>query len=258
MCRYSIGMKVHVTGASGFVGRGLMERIGASAPLADADAIVHLAGIAHRRASREELRRVNVDLAVETAKKAAAAGASFLFISTAKVHGEEGLFSEKSPIAPKDPYAESKARAEDALRAIPGLRLTVLRPPLVYGPGVTANFLSLMKAVASGIPLPFASIENRRSFVFLGNLVDAIVNCLGRPGTFLVSDGVAISTPNLCRELAGALGRPARLFAFPPPLLPAKLAASLALDDSLIRREWKPPFSLEAGLAQTAAWYRQA
>ena len=247
-------MKVHVTGASGFIGAGVCESVETVA-LDKAEAVVHLAAVAHRRASREELQYVNVDLAVEMARRAAAAGASFLFMSTVKVHGEHGLFNETSPIAPRDPYGESKARAEEALRAIPGLRLTVLRPPLVYGPGVKANFLSLMRAVASGIPLPFASIENRRSFVYLGNLVDAIVNCLGRPGTFLVSDGIAVSTPDLCRALGRALGRPARLFGFPPPLLPGKLSSSLEVNDSLIRREWRPPFSAEQGLSRTAAWY---
>jgi len=249
------GMKVHITGAGGFIGTAL-SRVLRGVSLREAEAVVHLAGIAHRRASAEELQRVNVDFAVDTAKKAAAAGASFLFMSSVKVHGEEGCFSEKSPMSPQDAYADSKARAEDALRVIPGLRLTVLRPPLVYGPGVKANFLALMKAVASGFPLPFASIENRRSFIFVGNLVDAIVSCIGRQGTYLVSDGAPLSTPELCRAMARALGRPARLFAFPPPLLPAKFAASLEVDDSLIRREWRPPQSADQGLAQTVSWYR--
>lgn len=202
---------------------------------------------------------MNVDLAAQTAKKAAAAGAQFLFLSSLKVHGEssQSPFREDSPLAPKGVYAESKARAEDRLRAIPGLRLAVLRPPLVYGPGVKANFLALMNAVARGWPLPLASIRNRRSLVHVGNLADAIIACLGKEGTFLVSDGEAVSTPQLCREIGEALGRPARLFRFPSSLLPEKLSASLEVDDSHIRRTlgWKPPFTREQGLRLTAEWY---
>lgn len=250
-------MKIHVTGASGFIGRAFQEKIGQPVLLEQADAVVHLAGIAHRNASREELERVNIDLAAETARKAAARGAAFLFMSTVKVHGEEGLMTEQSPIAPEDLYADSKARAEDALRAIPGLRLAVLRPPLVYGPGVKANFLSLMRAIARGVPLPFASIRNRRSVVYVGNLVDAIVACLGKEGTWLVSDGVPVSTPELCRAIGAALGRPARLFPFPPLLLPAKIAASLEVDDSLLRRSWRAPFTMEQGLDATVNWYKK-
>lgn len=203
---------------------------------------------------------MNVDLAAQTAKKAAAAGAQFLFLSSLKVHGEssQSPFREDSPLAPKGVYAESKARAEDRLRAIPGLRLAVLRPPLVYGPGVKANFLALMNAVARGWPLPLASIRNRRSLVYVGNLADAIIACLGKEGTFLVSDGEAVSTPQLCREIGEALGRPARLFRFPSSLLPEKLSASLEVDDSHIHRTlgWKLPFTREQGLRRTAEWYR--
>ena len=221
--------------------------------------MVHLAAIAHRSASREELQRVNVDLAIRTAKKAAAVGAQFLFLSSLKVHGESSQlpFREDSPLAPRGVYAESKAHAEEALRAIPGLRLAVLRPPLVYGPGVKANFLALMKAVARGLPLPLASIRNRRSLVYAGNLADAIIACLGTEGTFLVSDGEPVSTPQLCREIGEALGRPARLFPFPTFLLPEKLSGSLELDDSHIRRTpgWKPPFTRAEGLRATAQWF---
>jgi nucleoside-diphosphate-sugar epimerase len=253
-------LKVAVTGASGFVGRtlgaALAEARHEQVSLENAQAVVHLAAIAHRRASREELQRVNVDLAVETARKAAAAGARFVFLSSVKVHGETSTapFREDSPIAPQDRYAESKARAEDALRAIPGLRLAVLRPPLAYGPGVKANFLALMKAVARGWPLPFASVDNRRSLIYVGNLAAAILACLGHEGTFLVSDGAPVSTAQLCRELGAALGRPARLFAFPPALLPKKLAGSLEIEDSPL--PWRRPFSREQGLRATAAWYR--
>jgi nucleoside-diphosphate-sugar epimerase len=252
-------VKIHVTGASGFVGRTLSAVLAEAghelSPLDDSKAVVHLAAIAHRRASREDLQRVNVGLAVDTAKKAAGAGARFIFLSSVKVHGETSHtpFREDSPISPQDRYAESKARAEEALRAIAGLRLTVLRPPLVYGAGVKANFLALMKAVARGWPLPFASVQNRRSLLYVGNLAAAILACLGREGTFLVSDGPAISTPQLCRELGDALGRPARLFAFPPALLPRKLAGSLEVQDSAL--PWQRPFSREEGLRATARWY---
>jgi nucleoside-diphosphate-sugar epimerase len=252
-------LKVAVTGASGFVGRTLCPSLAAAghelASPEAADACVHLAAIAHRRASRDELQRINVDLAVQAARKAAAAGARFVFLSSVKVHGETSAspLRETSPIAPRDEYAESKARAEEALRAVPGLRLAVLRPPLVYGPGVKANFLSLLKAVARGVPLPLASVDNRRSLVYVGNLAAAVLACLDREGTFLVSDGPAVSTPQLCRELGAALGRPARLFAFPPALLPRKLSGSLEVDDSTL--SWKRPFTRQEGLHATARWY---
>jgi nucleoside-diphosphate-sugar epimerase len=257
-------LKAAVTGASGFVGRALCAALTAGGhdivPLEEAQTVVHLAALAHRRAARDELERVNVNLAVATARKAAAVGASFVFLSSLKVHGEssEMPFREDSPLAPQDRYAESKVRAEEALHAIAGLRLAVLRPPLVYGPRVKANFLALMHAVARGWPLPLASIRNRRSLVYVGNLADAILACLGKEGTYLVCDGEPLSTPQLVREIGEALGRPARLFAFPGALLPVKVAGSLEADDSLIRRAlgWKPPFTRSRGLRDTARWYR--
>src|SRR5207237_505396 len=122
------------------------------ASLSGAEASIHLAAIAHRRASRPDLEDVNIHLTERVARQAAAEGARFVFLSSVKVHGEESSapLTERSAIAPQDPYAESKARAEDALRSIAGLRLAVLRPPLVYGPGVKANFLALMRAIARG------------------------------------------------------------------------------------------------------------
>jgi nucleoside-diphosphate-sugar epimerase len=153
------------------------------------------------------------------------------------------------------------------LRAVPGLSLTVLRPPLVYGPGVKANFLALMRAVARGWPLPLANIENRRSLVYAGNLADAAVRCLESPlaagKTYGVADGAPLSTPALCRALGAALGRPARLFPCPPALLefapPArKLTRSLVVDDSALRRElgWAPPHTFDEGLRLTAGWFQ--
>ena len=253
-------MRVHVTGAGGVIGRHrvpALQRAGheLQPALAGADVVVHLAGIAHRKASDDELQEVNVRLPERLARQAA----RFVFISSVKVHGERSTapFNERSPIRPEDAYGKSKARAEDALRAIAGLRLVVLRPPLVYGPGVKANFLSLMRAVARGWPLPLASIHNRRSLIYVGNLVDAIVRSLDGEGTYLVSDGDPLSTPQLCRDIAVALRTRARLFGFPPALLPAKLASSLEVDDGAFRRHagWQPPFSPAQGLRATADWY---
>jgi nucleoside-diphosphate-sugar epimerase len=278
-------LRVAVTGASGFVGRSLCTALSAAGhelavpdlrtrgeylDLAGAGAVVHLAAVAHRRADTpSNLRLVNVRLTQLVGRAAAAGGARMIFASTVKVHGEESdhALKESSPLAPADPYARSKAEAEDVLQAIPGLQLVVLRPPLVYGPAVKANFLTLMRAISWGFPLPLALVANRRSLVYVGNLADAILRCLVSPRavgrTYLISDGVALSTPALCRAIGAALGRPARLFRFPPKLLellPAmrKLSRSLELDDSAIRSElgWRPPFTLEEGLRATADWYR--
>lgn len=267
-------MKVAVTGASGFVGASLcpaLSRAGHevipidlhqnnSRGIEGVQAVIHLAAIAHRHARPEEIQRVNVELARQVGQAAAAAGASLVFLSSVKVHGEASTepLRESSPLSPADIYGVSKARAEDALRAIPGLRLVVLRPPLVYGAGVKANFLAMMNAIARGWPLPLASVQNRRSFIYAGNLADAIIACLRHEGTFLVADGPSLSTAVLCREIGRALERPARMFPFPPALLPRKLVGSLEVDDAAIRRTlgWRPPFSLEEGLRATARWYQ--
>jgi nucleoside-diphosphate-sugar epimerase len=267
-------MRIVVTGATGFIGAYLCPvlfregfdvarldlRRQEPGALAGAQAVIHLAAIAHRRARAEDLERVNLLLAKRIGEAAAATGASLLYLSSVKVHGEvsKAPFTETSPFAPEDPYAASKARAEEALRGISGLRLAVLRPPLVYGPGVKANFLALMKAIDTGLPLPFASVDNRRSVLYVGNLVHAITHCIGKEGTFLLADGPAVSTPELCRSLAQALRRRARLFPFPMALLPRKLAGSLEVDNSWTRRAlgWQPPFSFDAGLQATADWYR--
>lgn len=286
-------MRIVVTGATGFIGRALCPVLAArghevvalergatgdlttfadwSRVLAGADAVVHLAAIAHRRGVDEErLRAVNVGVSTALGRAAADAGVRLVFMSTVKVHGEEtqaAAFLEPSAFAPADAYGRAKAEAETALRLVDGLKLTIIRPPLVYGSGVKANFLSLMRAIARGWPLPFASIANRRSLIYSGNLADAVVRCLEAPQavgkSYLVSDGSALSTPALCRALGVALGVPARLFSVPVAWIELvaplrKLTRSLEVDDGAIRRDlgWAPPHSMEQGLRLTAEWFR--
>ena len=253
-------MRIHVTGASGFIGSHLCPALTAAghelrASEERCDAVVHLANIAHARAGTAQLHRVNVEGTIAQARAALAAGARrFLYLSSAKA------------ASPDDAYGHAKRIAEQALMSLPGLEPVILRPPLVYGPRVKANFLALMRAVDRGWPLPLASIRNRRSLLYVGNLIDAILRCLaGAPGgrIYGVTDGAPVSTPELCRMLGRALGRRARLWPFPPALLRlapggARLVESLVVDDSALRSElgWRPPADFEEGLRHTAAWYR--
>jgi len=201
-----------------------------------------------------------------------------LLLSTIKVNGEGGArpYTEKDPEDPRGPYTVSKAEAEHVLREISGrtgLEYVILRPPLVYGPGVKANFLRLIRLVERRIPLPLGSLVNQRSMLFIGNLIDAIRVCLKNPNadgkTYLVADDEIVSTPHLIREIAGLLGMKPRLFACPPAILTMaariigrreevdRLVGSLCADTSRIRQElgWKPEYSLRAGLETTIAWY---
>lgn len=253
-------MRVLVTGAGGFIGSHLCPALAAAghelrASVGGCDAVVHLANIAHASASAADLHRVNVEGTIAQARSALAAGARrFVYLSSIKA------------ARPDDAYGRAKSIAEQALLQQEGLEAVILRPPLVYGPCVKANFLALMRAIDRGWPLPLASIENRRSLIYVGNLVDAILRCLDGPAqgrTYVVSDGAPVSTPELCRAIGRALGRPARLFPFPPALLRlapaiARLAQSREADDRAIRAElgWQPPFSFEQGLRATADWYR--
>ncbi|MFN7085993.1 MAG: UDP-glucose 4-epimerase family protein [Burkholderiales bacterium] len=255
------------------------------AALSGVDCVIHLAARSHvlRETTADPLaayRRINVLASERLAQAAAAAGVRRLvFMSSVKVNGEltrHKPFGEADPPAPQDAYGISKMEAETALRGVAaatGLELVIVRPPLVYGPGVKGNFLRLLDLVARRVPLPLAAVRNRRSMIFLGNLVDAIgVAALdGRAAgnTYLVSDGEDVSTPDLIRAVAGALGVPARLFPFPVPLLELgatmlgknaeieRLTGSLQIDSSRMRRElgWRPRFSFAQGLEQTARWY---
>jgi len=253
-------MRILVTGAGGFIGSHLRPALAAAghelrtAP-EGCDAVVHLANIAHTSASPAELHRVNVEGTIAQARAALAAGVRrFIYLSSIKA------------AQPEDAYGRAKSIAEQALLQMEGLEAVILRPPLVYGPRVRANFLALMRAIDRGWPLPLASIENRRSLIYAGNLVDAIILCLDRPAqgsTYDMTDGAPLSTPELCRAIGRVLGRPARLFPFPPALLGlvpgmARLVQSQVADDAAIRAElgWRPPFSFEEGLRRTAEWYR--
>lgn len=257
--------------------------------LKDAGAVVHLAARVHRMGEGRnealtENRRVNAEGTRRLAEAAAKAGAKrFVFLSSVKVNGEETNsrppFSEIDVPSPQDSYAISKWEAEQALirvAAAGALEPTILRPPLVYGPDVRANFLALLKICRAAPPLPFGSVENRRSLLFVGNLTDAIRCCLSRPEaagkTYMLSDGEDVSTPELIRRLAQAMDRPARLLPFPPGLLRflgglagkgntvARLLDTLAVDSRKIRQDigWSPPFALGEGLARTAAWFAAA
>jgi nucleoside-diphosphate-sugar epimerase len=176
-----------------------------------------------------EFRTVNVEGTAQLAREAAKAGVRRLvFISSIKVNGEENStpYTPDSPPNPSDPYGISKWEAEQALRKIEaetGLEVVVIRPTLVYGPGVKANFLNMMKIISRGIPLPLASITNRRSLIYVGNLVDALTICAKHPAaagqTYLLSDGEDVSTPELIRRVAHALKVPARQFSFPTSLM---------------------------------------
>ncbi len=246
--------------------------------------VVHLAArthVLHETAAdaQAEYRRINVEGTRRLAQMAAQAGVRRLvFMSSIKVNGEatERPFTERDVPRPEDAYGRSKWETEQALAQVTaetGLEVAVLRPPLVYGPGVKGNFLRLMDVVARGTPLPLGSIENRRSLVYVGNLVDAIVKALDAPGaagrTYLVSDGEDVSTPDLVRALAQALGVRPRLLPCPPALLQfgaalagkraelARLTGSLQVDSAALRREldWRPRCTLAQGLAETARWY---
>lgn len=250
------------------------------------DCVVHLAARVHvlNETSKEPsaaFRRTNVTGTARLARACVEAGVKrFVYLSSVGVHGARSFgrpLSESSPAAPHDDYSCSKLEAELALDEIgrgTSLEVVMLRPPLVYGPGAPGNFARLIRLVRTGVPLPLGAIDNRRSLLYLGNLVDAIALCLAHPAaanrTYLVADGEDVSTPELIRRLAALMGRHARLWPVPPGLLELagklvgksaevqRLLGSLAVDSGAIRRElgWQPPFTLEEGLAETVRWYR--
>jgi nucleoside-diphosphate-sugar epimerase len=301
--------RVLVTGAAGFVGRRVvtdlraagvdvvatarlpgpgLTAIGAVTPqtdwqplLAGCDGVIHLLARVHRsgRGSDADYLADNRDITERLARDAAAAGVRRLvFVSSIKVNGETSApgvpFRPDDPPAPADAYGRSKLAAEQVLQAVSaetGLEVAVVRPPLVYGPGVRANFALLIRLVALGLPLPFAGLGNRRSLIGLGNLADILRVCLDHPAaageTFLVADGPPPTLAELLSAIGRALGRPVRLFGTSPrllafalrlvggPGLADRLAGELVVDDSKTRTllGWQPPHGLDEELAATIA-----
>jgi len=308
-------MKVLVSGANGFIGRALCshfsslghsvvpavrrscgmkgehivgDKLSWMHALAGCSSVVHLAGRAHVTQDHEPdplqaFRAANVDTTIELANRVVEAGVRrFVYLSSIKVNGEfteagQPFTADNDP-APEDPYGVSKHEAEQSLRQIAdetGMEVVIIRPPLVYGPGVKANFGSMMRWLMRGVPLPLAAVtKNRRSLVALDNLIDLIVTCLNHPAaanqTFLVSDGEDLSTADLLKRMGFALGHPARLFYMPPSILKLgaqvvnrpgiyqRLCGSLQLDIAKTQQMlgWTPPVSVDEGLRRAAEGFR--
>lgn len=310
--------KLLLTGASGFVGRAVLDRLledgrfdttiavrrdlpGLSTlvnvtrmgtidaesnwnnAVADCAVVIHCAARVHvmNDASADPLadfRKVNVDGTLQLARQAAQAGVRrFVFLSSIKVNGEGTLagapYTADAEPAPADPYGISKMEAEKALRLLSmqtGMEVVIIRPTLVYGPGVKANFLAMMKWLNRGIPLPLGAIDNQRSLVALDNLVDLILTCAEHPAaaneTFLVSDGQDLSTTQLLHKMAIALEISARLIPVPVWMLTCgaslfgrralsqRLCGSLQVDIGKTRQllDWTPPVSVDQALSATA------
>jgi len=253
------------------------------------DVIVHTAARVHVMNDQaldplEAFRAVNVNGTLKLAEQAASAGVRrFVFLSSIKVNGESttknNAYSPETAPAPLDPYGVSKMEAEVGLKAIAertGMEVVIIRPVLVYGPGVKANFLKMMQWLDKGVPLPFGAIRNSRSLVALDNLVDLIALCMEHPAaanqTFMVSDGEDLSTSELLRRMARALDKPARLLPVPVWILrlgarllgksdlSQRLCGSLRVDISKTRKVlgWKPLVSVDSALKDAAMHFQES
>ena len=258
--------------------------------LANVDVVIHLAARVHvmKDVDRDPLtayRQINTIATLSLARQAAEQGVKrFIYVSSIKVNGEGSArsYTEQDPAQPGDPYGQSKWEAEQGLQEIAaatGLEIVIIRPPLVYGAKVKGNLQQLLKAIESGLPLPLGAVQNRRSLVYVGNLVDAILTCVTHPAaknqTFLISDGEDLSTPELIRRLAARArkidGNRAKLFTLipiPPRLLISigkltgkadsvdKLLGSLTVDSTHIQKtlNWHPPFTVDQGLDETVRY----
>ena len=253
------------------------------------DAVMHLAAYVHEQSgdlseqARLQCTRLNIDVTKRLASAAASVGViHFLYVSSVKVHGESSNHNESvtelTDPMPEGGYAKSKLIAEGILRDVESsseMKVVIVRPPLVYGPGVKANFLRLIKLVEKGIPLPLAAVDNRRSFIYLENLVDMLALSIVHPAaagqTFLVSDSESVSTPVLIKMLADGLGVSPRLFPISVRLMRVlaavggerstvdRLVQSLVIDATHVHNtlDWEPPYSMEQGINDTIYWYQQ-
>ncbi|MES3032831.1 MAG: NAD-dependent epimerase/dehydratase family protein [Gemmatimonadota bacterium] len=280
LMRHGHAVRAVTRGTDRAVPAGAMRMVvpdpGSSAMLRDAmagaSAIVHLAARVHvmQETATDALaayRAANVDATLACARQAAELGVPrFVYLSSVKVFGEQGHFAEDDAPHPSDPYGVSKQEAEERLRALgrdSGMDVVIVRPPLVYGPGVRANFAALQRLVARGVPLPLGAVRNRRSYVAVDNLADAIRAMLEFRGridqTFTITDGHDVSTPELIRAMANAMQRPARLVPVPPRLVLAaatlvgrqalvhRLIGSLSFDSNRARTllGWTPPHTMD-------------
>ena len=255
--------------------------------LEGADYVIHLAARVHVMQERDKdplaaFRRVNVNGTEQLLRHEHMRDVKrVIFVSSIKVHGDETVtkpFSATDTPAPPDPYGISKFEAEELVEKIgaeTGFETVIIRPPLVYGPGVGGNFARLLKLIDKGIPLPFGLVRNTRSLVSVDNLCDLIRECLGNesaPGKrFLVSDNSDLSTPELVRKIAAAMGRPSRLL--PVPVFLMRMGASLLgrgaevsrltgslqvdIDATMKSLHWSPPVSVIEGIASTVNWYQE-
>ena len=289
--------RILVTGAAGFIGQSLVAHLRRGgrdvlpvtrdmvARMTDVDAVVHLAARAHVVADKaadplEEFRRVNVMETERLADAAVRGGVRrFVLVSSIGVLGNDSggrAFTAADPPHPSEPYAVSKWEAEQRLLervAGTAIEAVIVRPPLVYGPGVKGNFLRLLRLVNSGLPLPFAGLEARRSFVGLQNLCGLLEACIDHPAAagrvLLAADGEDVTLPELLDAIARGLGRPARLFKVPWLLVEsfasmagrredlARLVGSLRVDASETRQVlgWQPHVRFDAGIRAMAEWY---
>lgn len=252
------------------------------------DCVVHLAGRAHITNERESnplecFRKINCEATLHLARIAVASGVRrFVFISSIGVNGSQMVmepFNESSVASPHADYARSKYEAEQGLKAIfcdTETELVIIRPPMVYGGEAPGNFRRLMQLVATGIPLPFASIKNLRSMVALANLVDFVTCCIGHPAAanqlFLISDGIDISTPQIIRRLAEGMEHKARLFSVRPAFVKwifglagkesmfTQLWGSLVIDSSKSKLllGWEPKVRTDEALVEAGKCYRAA